>query len=414
MPNRIRHSSYLPIAVALALAVPSGDAWALFGDRLELFAQERITYDDNVFRVADDADVRAVTRSDQKGDWYSTTSLGFNVRQPWSRQVFEGGWAANITRYKTFDDMDLTGHEGRALWLWQLGNDLSGQLGYTDIKAQAAFAGLGARIFDPVTTRTVHGTAVYNITPSWRLSAGAAGAEQRHQEQTRKGNDVDVRTVNGAFAYVTPANNQYGVEARRTDADYPNRDFIPGVSLVDIRYRETAAGVFTEYQVSGESHLSVHIGRLKREYDNLPERDFSATVGRIGHLWTYSGRLTLETTLRREVVPVEDLAASAALVRGITFHPAYRLTEKATLLGNVDYARRKYIVDPGLVIPEGAVVTRPAGSVDTLWTAGVGVTYRYSRTLSFLADYHHEERSADYTFGDYKANVVFVQARLGI
>ena len=401
--------------LAAALLLPARDAFALFGDRLELFAQERITYDDNVFRIARGIDPKPITGSQSKADWYTTTSLGFNLNVPVSRQVFQGGWAANVIRFNKFDDLDLTGHEGRALWLWQLGNDLSGQLGYTDVKAQAAFAGIGARIFDPIHTRTAYGNAVYNVSPSWRLNVGGSHSEQRHQVDARKGNDVNLRTANGGLAYVTAANNQFGVAVRREDAEYPNREFVPGVSIVDTAYRQNGAGVFTEYALSGQSHLSVHVDRIRREYEQLPERDFSATVGRVAHDWIYSGRLTLATILRREVVPVEDLAASAALVRGITFNPTYRLTEKMSLLGNFDWSRRLYLLDPGLTTTTpGVVSTRPAGSEDRLWIAGANLSYRYSRTLTFLTGYQHEDRKATYSFGDYRANIVFVQARVGI
>jgi exopolysaccharide biosynthesis operon protein EpsL len=413
--NRLPPPWLVATLLAAALLFTAGDAFALFGDRLELFAQERLTYDDNVFRIARGVDPKPITGSQSKSDVYTTTSLGFNVNAPYSRQAFQGGWAWNIMRFNKFDDLDLTGHEGRAAWLWQLGNDLSGQLGYTDTKAQAAFAGIGARVFDPVTTRTAYGNAIYNLTPSWRLLGGLSDMQQRHQVDTRKLNDVNVRSGNVGLAYVTAAGNQLGVSARRENAEYPNRDFIPGLSIFDNNYHQNGAGVFTEYQLTGESHLSARVERIRREYDNLPQRNFDATVGRIAHDWIYSGRLTLSTILRREVAPVDDLASNVALARGITFAPTYRLTDKASLLGTYDWARRRYLQDPGVTTSDPLIVaTRPAGSEDRLWVLSLSVAYRFSRTLTFLTTYSHEDRTATYNFGDYKANVVFVQARVGI
>jgi exopolysaccharide biosynthesis operon protein EpsL len=401
--------------LAAGLLLAARDASALWGDRLELFALERITYDDNVFRIARGVDPRPITGSQSKSDVYTTTSLGFNLNVPWSRQVFQAGYASNMFRYKTFDDLDMTGHEGRALWLWQLGNDLSGQLGYNETKAQAAFAGVGARVFDPVHTKIAFGNAVYNVTPSWRLNAGAAETRQRHQVDTRKLNDADIGTGNVGLAYVNSAGNQLGVAARREEGEYPNREFVPGLSIVDNSYHQRGAGPFAEWQLTGQSHLSARAERIRREYDNTPERNFDATVGRIAHDWVYSGRLTTSTIVRREVAPVDDLAASVALVRGITFAPTYRLSEKMSLLGSLDWARRKYLVDPGITTTDPLVVSsRPAGSEDRLWVAAISLSYRYSRTLTFLTTYQHEDRTATYPNGDYRANVVFVQGRIGI
>jgi len=401
--------------IAAALLLSAGDAFALFGDRLELFAQERLTYDDNVFRIARGVDPKPITGSQSTSDVYSTTSLGLNLHVPYSRQMFDAGWAWNIVRFNKFDDLDLTGHEGRAIWLYQLGNDLSGTIGYTDVKAQATFAGIGARVFDPVTTRTGYATAVYNLTPSWRLNAGVSELQQRHQNDTRKLNNGNFHYRNGGLAYVTSAGNQFGLLVTREEGEYPERPFIAGVSVVDNSYHQNGAGVFTEYQITGQSHLSARVERIKREYDNLPQRNFDATVGRIAHDWAYSGRLTTSTILRREVAPVDDLASNIALVRGITFAPTYLLTEKASLLGTYDWARRTYLQDPGITTTDPLIIaTRPAGSQDRLWVLTVGVAYRYSRTLTFQTTYSHEDRTATYSFGDYKANVVFVQARVGI
>jgi exopolysaccharide biosynthesis operon protein EpsL len=393
--------------LAAGLLVAAQDAAALWGDKLELFASERLTYDDNVFRISRDVDPQRVIQSSSRSDVYSTTSLGFNLNVPWSRQVFQGGWALNVTRFDRFKDLDLTGHDGRALWLWQLGNDLSGQLGYTETKAQASFASVGTRLFDPLTTKQVFANAVYNVTPSWRLRAGASDLQQRHQEITRKFNDVDVRATELGLAYVTAANNQLGAAARREDGEYANRDFVPGVSLVDNAYRQSGVGVFAEWTLSGASHLSARVDRIRREFEQLPQRNFSATVFRLAHDWTHSPKFTLSTIVRREVAPVDDLAANVALIRGVSLNPTYRMTEKTTLSGMLDASRRTFLFDPGF----GDSTT--AGREDKLWIAALTLSYRPTRTLTFLATFQHVDRSSNRQFFDYVANVFSVSGRIG-
>jgi hypothetical protein len=266
-----------------------------------------------------------------------------------------------------------------------------------------------------VRTKTAYGNAIYNVTPSWRLRGGVAEMQQRHQIDTRKLGDANIRSGDVGLAYVTPAGNTLGLAATRETGEYPNREFVPGLSIVDNAYRQDGVGPFAEWQVTGQSHLSVRVLRVRREYEQLPQRNFSATTGRIAHDWTYSGRLTFSTVVRREIAPVDDLASNVALARGFTFAPTYRLTEKATLLGTYDWARRRYLQDPGITTADPLIFsTRPAGSEDRIWILGVSLAYRYSRTLTFLTTYSHEDRTATYAFGDYRANVVFVQGRVGI
>ncbi|TMH82094.1 MAG: hypothetical protein E6H47_14420 [Betaproteobacteria bacterium] len=81
----------LGAAIIIAgVLVPATDAVALWDDKLELFASQTLTRDDNVFRISSLVPA-AVLGSSSKSDTYSTTSLGFNLDVPVSRQRFQGG-----------------------------------------------------------------------------------------------------------------------------------------------------------------------------------------------------------------------------------------------------------------------------------------------------------------------------------
>src|SRR5207237_5054904 len=116
--------------IAAGVLVPATDALALWDDKLELFAAQTLTRDDNVFRISSDLPA-AVLGLSSKGDTYSTTSLGFNLDVPVSRQRFQGGVTWSKTRFDRFTILNWDGYHGQGTWLWQLGNDSSGQLGYT-------------------------------------------------------------------------------------------------------------------------------------------------------------------------------------------------------------------------------------------------------------------------------------------
>ena len=127
--------------IAAGVLVPATDALALWDDKLELFAAQTLTRDDNVFRISSDLPA-AVLGLSSKGDTYSTTSLGFNLDVPVSRQRFQGGVTWNKTRYDRFIGLNWEGHQARGTWLWQAGNDISGQLGYTENLILASFANI--------------------------------------------------------------------------------------------------------------------------------------------------------------------------------------------------------------------------------------------------------------------------------
>src|SRR6185503_18977709 len=70
-----------PLAAVLLAPLPAA---ALLNDRVEVFAAENVTYDNNVFRLSPSLDPRTTIGRDQRSDWVSTTSLGVNVDVPWS------------------------------------------------------------------------------------------------------------------------------------------------------------------------------------------------------------------------------------------------------------------------------------------------------------------------------------------
>ena len=75
------------MAIAVAgLFLPATEAFALWDDKLKLFAEEKATRDDNIFRISKDVGPASAIGSTSRGDTYHTTSLGFNLDVPVSRQ----------------------------------------------------------------------------------------------------------------------------------------------------------------------------------------------------------------------------------------------------------------------------------------------------------------------------------------
>src|SRR6266536_1369146 len=72
------------IFFAAGLLMPVTRALAFWDEKLQLFAEEKVTRDDNIFRISKDLDPAT--------DTYRTTSLGFNLDAPVSRQRFQMGY----------------------------------------------------------------------------------------------------------------------------------------------------------------------------------------------------------------------------------------------------------------------------------------------------------------------------------
>ena len=393
------------MVAAVEVLLPTTKAFALWDDKLALFAEERVTRDDNVFRISRDLDPTTTIGSSSKADTYHTTSLGLNLDVPISRQRFQGGYTWNDTRYDQFTDLDFTGHDARAIWLWQLGNDLSGQLGYTEAFSLASFAYIQANTPDPLRTRQAFLNAGFLVTPRWQLQAGWRGLEQTNGNPAFQVSDIDIASTDATVRYVTPSNNSVGLSARVEDGRYPNREFLPG-STLDDAYSQYGAGVVVDWTLTGASHLTARADHVSRRYEHLSQSDVDGNTALAEYDWKPTGKLSLAAVFRREISPYQDVQSSFVLVKGVTLRPTLSVSEKVDVSMILDYSNWYYLGDPGLV--SGGV----QGRIDRLWSATATVSYRAARNLTFLVSAQREVRTSNTALADYVFDVVSLSARI--
>jgi len=410
-------------AILVACTVlPATRALALWDDKVTPFVEEKVTRDSNVFRLSPSLDPRTFAPdifkdSTSLGDTYRVTSVGLNVDLPVSRQRFQLGYARNYSRYDHFTELDLDGYDGRALWLWQLGNDANGQLSYTENLSLASFANIAGVKPDPLKVRQAQLNGAYLVTPRWRLQLGATGFQQRNGETTLRVNDIDIVGGDASLAYATPANTFVGVGVRAEDGRFPNRPFVPASSdpnvvpsVFDNAYRQYGVDLVADWTVTGLSRLNARVGRISRRNEHLSERDFYGTAVRVQYDWKPTGRLSLNASVVQDISPYDDIKASYVFVKGVSFRPTFALTGKIDVSGIFEYSIRDYLGDPNLA-PADTQGTLPTRT-DHVRSATLALSYRPIRVITLQASAQRETRSSTIPFGDYEVNVYSLSARL--
>lgn len=398
-------------AVMAGIVVPVPHASALWDDRLEVFAAEKATHDDNVFRISSGRDPASVLGSPSKSDTFRTTTVGFNFDVPVSRQRFQGGLSWNETRYDRFRILDLNGHDGRATWLWQAGDRLDGQLGYTESRALASLAnvqsgGVQSGTPNPLLRQRAFFNAGYRLTPRWRAGGEVSRLEQSNAAATSKLNDVAIDSAGITVTYATPSGNQAGVNLREDRASYPNPQIVAG-SAFDNAYRQHNFMVVTDWTVTGHSRLSAQGGVVRRSYEQLPQRDVEIPTFRVTYDWKPTGKLTLTAVAQRDLGAAEEVTVGHVVVKGLALRPALRLTEKIDIGAALERSERQYGGDPFTVL--GFAPER----TDRIRAAEMIAAYRPTRKIRLELSWRHERRASSMAFGDYEANVVSLSARLG-
>jgi exopolysaccharide biosynthesis operon protein EpsL len=401
----------LSAAITAAGALgPTPNALALLNDRVELFAAEVVTRDDNVFRLSRRVDPTPLLGRASTADTYRTTSFGLNVDLPLSRQRLLGGVAFNRIRYERFQALDLDGHEGRALWRWQLGDPLAGEAGYADRRALASLANVqgGIQSSTPnfLRTRNAWFNGAYQPTPRWRLRAEASRLQQDNSVAERRVNDVRVDGAEFTASYVSRAGNQLGLGVRFADGELPHAQPI-GPLAVDNSYRQRHAFALAEWTPTGKSRLKARAGRVSRSYGQLPQRDFDAAMYYVSWEWQPTGKLTLTAIGQRDISATEEINVGFVFARAVALYPSLRLTEKLALTAAFERADREYRGDPGLVL--GTVAPR----TERVNAAALNLAYQPVKPVLLRLAWRRETRASSAAFGDYEANIYSIGARVG-
>jgi exopolysaccharide biosynthesis operon protein EpsL len=409
----LRCSKYcLPSLLIIALVAgltPSTAAYALWGDRLELFVAQARIRDDNVFRISSQSDPVVVLGTSSKGDVYHTTSFGFNFDVPLSRQRFLGGLSWDDHRYDRFSVLDFRDRHGRAVWQWRAGSRLSGELGYAEERALASLAnvqsGVQSSTPNPLETQRTYINATYLLTPRWQLHGELSRLDQSNEVPVFRANDISIDSVDVTVSLVSPANNEIGLGVKVDDAGFPTLQSVGG-SLIDNAYRQYRVAAITDLTLTGRSHVNARAGWISRSYDQLPERDFTGTTYHAAYNWMATGKLKISAIAQRDISATEQITTSFVLVKSVALRPTLRLTEKIKVSGDLEYSAREYLGDPGLEL--GTVSARK----DQVRSVELMASYQPVRPVRLDMVLRRESRSSTAAFGDYVVDIIGVRARL--
>lgn len=371
------------------------------------FVEETLTSDDNVFRISKDVDPASVIGSGSRADTYRTTSFGLSADVPVSLQRFVGSLTFNSTRYQRFSALDFDGHDLRGSWLWQARKDLRGELGFSDTDSLASFAQLLSTTPDQLRVRQEFVNGAWMVTPQWRLRAAGERLEQRNSAPATLFNDVNIDGFEASLSRVSATGNSIGCSARIETGHFPTLQPL-GAALIDNAYRQYGAGLTLDWTLSAASHVVARAAQVSRRYDQLPQRDFNGAIGRAEFTWTPTGKLALTAIAQRDISPYEYTRSSLVLIKGIGVRPTWRMTAKLELSADLEALTRSYPGDPTQAL--GLAGQRD----DKVRSMGALLTYHPAATVTVQASLLHEARSSNVAFGDYAANVAWINVRLAL
>lgn len=360
----------------------------------EFWVQGGVMVDDNILRDSSPPPTETVLRGGAGGrkDTYV-----------YGRQMLRLQGRVDGYLFDQFSDLNNIAYDALGEWHWELGNDLSGVLGAGRRQYQRDLAQLQRDTKDTITQTTYTANGTYLLGPHFRVRGGVDGA---HYDSSRF-EETDLRTLSAFVAgdFVTSLGNTLGVEYRQTRGDAPVSELIlPLARAVDNTFDERTLAATVGY-IGPFLRLGGQVGRTKREYSELPERNFEGTTWRASADWLVTTKTALGFETYYLPESVIDVAASHVLVRGVAFGPGWAPTAKLNFSARIMREKQDFSGSP--FVPLGVTALRQ----ETVRNLRLGAYWEYTRQIHWQFAIDHGQRESNVSGREFKYNAVIANVR---
>ena len=339
-------------------------------------------HDNNLFRLPDVNPALFGIDPSKKSDTLRILGLGLSFDKMISRQRLQAEANLKDTQYDKNTNLDYKGGDGRAAWMWQIGNYWSGEASYRRRRELGGFDDFRLPVRDIIDSEGRLFGGGYQFHPRWRASVHVNKEEVEHS--IRRDLDYTSDSIVSELRYQTPAENSIGLQARRTDRDYANVPTVSSFSVNDA-HRETRLNVVSLWQVTGAIKLDAQVGHAEVKHDVQSQRDFSGVTWRAAAIWDVSGKVRLNAFTFKDLRLYIDNVSSYQVVESVGISPMYAVTSKIVLRGDYSFERRDYRGDPGLILTN---VDRE----DNVRVGRLAVTYSPIRNVDLSLSYESGDR----------------------
>lgn len=388
----------LPL-VALIGAALAHPAQAVISDTIHPFVSATYSYEDNLLRLPDGVDGLDGRRAD------SLTELqaGLLFERPIGRQRLTAQAKVSRVSFAHYDQLNYNGKDFAAAWEWYVLRDFSGHVGASYGQVLTPFTDYHSSERNLRTTRREYADGNWRFLPSWQVHGGVSTtrfsydlASQRFIDRTEDTNDI-------GLDYLASSGSRFGVLARHSRGDYPNKPVVLG-QVIDYGYRQNELKANVYWVLSGVTQVEVLAGWAKREHNFFVSHDSSGANGRVTAYWRPLGKLSLTGSLWREFAAVESTLVSSSLNKGASVGAAWEVSAKVRANALLRHERRNFTTVSPLLL---------AGEPDDSGSyASAGVTYTPLSSMQFTLSTYREKRtgSAYIGTGSYVAKGVSVNA----
>ena len=335
--------------VAVALAALAGTGMSMAAqpeDALNFSVGAAYRFEDNLFRIDDDAQVPVAGKS-RRSELISTYNAGIKFDKQYSLQRFQLDLTAIRNDYHTYDYLDFTAKNYRAAWLWSLTPNLTGTILFSREQTQVNFADFLTQTNQIIQSQSIQTNELRSFTADWlvggglHLLGGASEIRSRNDSAFTAVGDYVQRGGEVGVKYVSRAENSISLVQRESNGEWEGRPFDP-INQFDTGFDQHETELQGSYRLTGKSLIDARIAYVEREHDNFSTRDYDGMVGQLAHVWTPTGKLRITTSLSRTLTSFQQFFNSYYVANTFAVAPVWQVTGKTKIRARYSYSERDY------------------------------------------------------------------------
>jgi len=369
-------------------------------DTLMFHVDESFSYDNNLFRLPSGVAPATGDGNTDRGSLIRTDKAGVSWDKQYSLQHIHADARVEHHQYSNHGFLNFDSVNGSFAWNWSFTPHLTGVLSVDRTQSLNSFTDFRNQSARNLRTNLSKVASFdYEALGSWHLIGAVINYSSLSDNNTLPVEDAyRSRGVQGGVKYVLSSGSYVSYVERSDNGEYPAQGVAPG-SLVDTSFHQRAHELQAMWAYSEKTSLTGRITNSDRRHQNLGQRDYSGTGGRVDMSWKPTGKIILVAAAGRELTAYQTSYSNYIVTDSISFAPTWKITEKTQLKGKVSHSVRDYMGQP-----TGPVSMRK----DTVDSTQLELDWEAARNIDVATILQHDKRGSSYSgfgFGDTTATL---------
>jgi exopolysaccharide biosynthesis operon protein EpsL len=367
------------------------------------YVSTSMLYDSNFLRLPSNALSMAATGKSGTSEFVKQGAAGVDFDWFISKQHIIIKVDVNQNLYQNYSSLNYTGWDTLAQWNWQIKNNLSGQIGYTNVETIGNFDFINAPIDNMKNNLNYFSDTSYLFHPNGKIKIGFYRSETFYNVSRQISNNIE-DSAKLELQYVSPNKSTFGLQLTRTNGQFPERQFNEA-STVDNAYTRINSAVTWDWRVSIKMRIFGYFGYTQQNYEHISAENFSGLTGKVNTEWKMSEKTLIELSVKREISAYNSLVSNFLQIDGIWFSPTWQVNPKTALTFPITYQVQQFI---------GSSVN-PVGSeqeVDKVRSVGLNLMYHPLKNVSADILLKSEARESNNSARTYQTQSVGVNLQI--